>query len=93
MNILKFGTVKARKNHRCELCDNIIPRGAQYQFQSIKDEGSIYNWRECLDCYKIVSENMDFFKINNYEYEINKDAFDELIQDLELRKKEEAAIW
>ena len=57
MDILNDRTVKARKNHRCILCDLRIPASTVHRVYSVADYGDIWRCREHLECTKAAHED------------------------------------
>lgn len=48
--VLKDGTRKARKQHRCGLCHAVICPGDTYSFQTCLYDGRVYDFRDCPAC-------------------------------------------
>lgn len=47
---------KARKEHKCEYCANVIRRGEKYSCESGKYDGDIFTRKLCLTCKNILEE-------------------------------------
>lgn len=45
--------VKARKEHRCVECRQLIPVGAEYARESGKGDGGIFTEKTCATCFEI----------------------------------------
>lgn len=45
---------KARKEHKCELCNNVIRKGEKYSCESGKYDGDMFTRRLCLTCRRIL---------------------------------------
>ncbi len=41
---------KARKTHRCDTCEEVIPRGASYTRSVVSDGGEVHTWKSCEAC-------------------------------------------
>ena len=54
MDILRSGNVTARKNHICDWCGCIIPKGSVYENQVIKGDG-FYQWKAHMECVQAFS--------------------------------------
>lgn len=61
-------TVKARKQHRCDLCGEVIATGESYSRGAGVIEGDFSTWNECMPC-------SEFAKV--YFSESGEDAIDE----------------
>lgn len=46
---------KARKEHICDTCGSKIYIGEEYDSQTNKFDGLIYNWKQCNHCKHIVN--------------------------------------
>lgn len=84
MKVIKDNMIKARKIHRCNLCGKLIPKGDNYYCQTNVEDGDIYNFKECLKCHKIVEDNIEYFR-DGYEHLIDRETFEELLKELELK--------
>ena len=51
---LKNLTPKARKEHKCSYCGEIIKKGETYDLTTCVFDGDIYDWKAHLDCIAIV---------------------------------------
>ena len=49
-------TAKARKEHKCCLCDKIIHKGEVHFVKSGKFEGYMFSDRQCLPCEPVLEE-------------------------------------
>ena len=56
---------KARKEHQCEDCNQIIAVGRQYQRTSGKFDGEFFDFCTCLICVEI----RDAFTCSEYDYQ------------------------
>lgn len=45
--------VKARKDHRCEECWRVIPKGEKYERTSMKFDGDVSTIKTCIQCAEI----------------------------------------
>jgi hypothetical protein len=45
----------ARKEHKCDLCGHLIPKGQKYHRQSGKDDGDFFDICLHTHCYNILS--------------------------------------
>lgn len=78
---LNYGTRRARKSYRCQMCAAVISRGDLYAFQSNVYDDRAYTWHECLACDrdKVCNYVTDYWDPDNgadYEaaYEWANDA-------------------
>jgi hypothetical protein len=55
MNVLSYKTKKARKDHKCNFCGSVIPKGTEYECQAIKAD-YFYTWKSHLRCRDIVGK-------------------------------------
>ena len=62
---------KARKNHICNFCAGLIPRGDKYHYQVIVNDGDIYTWKSHLHCDEIANV-MDMY---DFAYDDGLDAY------------------
>jgi hypothetical protein len=53
--LISVSTQKARKNHRCNLCNRVIEKGETYRRQFIKDSGDTYSFKEHDKCGEIAN--------------------------------------
>lgn len=90
---LSYTNQKARKDHKCNFCGGVIPKGQEYQRQGIVHEGSLYTWKAHFRCLDICSElrmhdNCDEGVTEDDFYEIINEEFHKLEgeQDLKLTK-------
>jgi len=75
MTILRSGFHKAKKEHRCNFCNGIIPVGEEYEYQVIKGDG-FYVWRSHTRCSWIANK-LDMY--NECEDGVTSDDFQEYI--------------
>lgn len=47
---------KARKEHICDMCGSKIYAKENYDLETIENNGTIYNWKQCDYCKGIVSK-------------------------------------
>ena len=50
-----YATPKARKDHRCCECGDVIPKGHQYEAFTAKYDGAVSTTKTCLGCADIRS--------------------------------------
>lgn len=50
----------ARKRHTCCLCEGYIEKGEKYNWQKLKYDDLIYEWKEHKECSHIASEIWDY---------------------------------
>lgn len=50
----------ARKRHACCLCGGYIEKGEKYNWQKLKYDGLIYEWKEHKECSHIASEIWEY---------------------------------
>ena len=65
MEILKDNTVKARKQHVCNLCRTVIFAGEEYRCATICDGGEFWEWKEHLECSQCAKETLDIEEYEN----------------------------
>ena len=54
LHVLRDGTVRARKPHRCNLgCGELIEPGEVYRSQACVYDGDCYTWRAHLHCHAL----------------------------------------
>jgi hypothetical protein len=53
--LLSRSKPKARKEHRCSLCNGIIVRGEQYENQTCVDGGDLYTFKMHDDCESLIN--------------------------------------
>lgn len=66
-------TVKARKDHMCDWCGQVINKGEKYQYAVYKYD-DIYSWKNHLRCMELALT----LKMEGYEG-ITEDIFQEYI--------------
>lgn len=79
---------KARKNHTCEYCGQIINAGEQYSIEQGKWEGEFFTRKLHLHCEKILYECL----ADSGDYEFSWDQVDQWLHDsycYDCDKKEE----
>lgn len=47
------GERRARKEHTCSACHEIIPKGHRYHYTVIKYDSELEDWKHCLRCWAI----------------------------------------
>jgi hypothetical protein len=57
----------ARNGHKCDECEQPIPRGTKYEYYSGKTDGDFWRTRLCLQCDEDWREMDDLFYRNNDE--------------------------
>ena len=65
METIWSGDVKARKQHRCYYCGNVIEKGEVYHKSKHKYDGSVYEWKCHCKCNDIASEIWDYVDPDN----------------------------
>lgn len=55
MDVLEIKRVKARKQHRCDMCGKVIEIGEEYESQHLIEDG-IYTFCQCDRCKPYVDE-------------------------------------
>ena len=53
---LQFTRPKARKDHVCNFCHGIIPRGEKYERQANIYDNKVYTWKAHFRCLEITSK-------------------------------------
>ena len=79
IEILQDKTVKARKDHRCDLCGGLIRKGLTYNCQSNKLDGDVYTHKAHLKCTEMC-KLLDLYRDADYgvDEEIFCDSVDEV---------------
>lgn len=54
----------ARKEHKCEFCRQIIPKGKRYSCETGKYDGDMFTRKLCSECSNILQ---DFCQENGYD--------------------------
>lgn len=72
MEMISVKRKKARKNHICDNCGSNVFRGEEYELQTNKVDGHIYNWKNCDHC-KDLREQM--FREGYYPEGANSEDF------------------
>lgn len=70
-------TPKARKEYKCEYCNQIIPIGEKHSHETGKYDGDMFSRRLDFTCYNIMSEYCNI----NSEDEFTWDGIDDWLQD------------
>ena len=60
VELVRESRPKARKAHRCDLCDGIIEKGVMHVALVCTDAGCIYTWRAEIECYTWARNNFDW---------------------------------
>lgn len=73
---------KAKKDHKCNFCGFVIPKGTNYQYQAIKGD-YFYTWKSHLRCLDIAGKlkmwnDCDEGVTEEDFYEIIKEEFHKL---------------
>ena len=56
MEVIGQTTRKARKDHVCDWCGEIIEKGQKYMVSSCKNDDELYEWKNHLRCEKLYNE-------------------------------------
>lgn len=48
--------VKARKEHKCDMCGKLIAVGELYESATYSCDGTVYDWKTCDRCKAYVNE-------------------------------------
>ena len=51
--ILRIDIPKARKEHHCQECGRVIPKGEEYIVEAMVHEGIFSQHKTCEDCYAV----------------------------------------
>ena len=101
MELLRQSERKARKNHRCTVCEELIKKGDVYLSQTCVEDGEIITFKSHLDCTEyfdslnnenelLESEFLEYLKEDKDKYNIKTDSMHESIKAiLECRRKQE----
>ena len=77
MEIISSSTPTARKNHKCNYCGDVIPKGEKYESSFMKAFGDVYEWKNHIQCSEIASK-LDMF--DNCDEGLDEDGFHENIE-------------
>jgi len=77
MEIIRESTPIARKDHKCNFCGGIIPKGEKYMYAVLKYD-DMYIWKNHFRCSKIASQ-LDMF--DNCSDGLTGEDFQECIKD------------
>lgn len=77
MELINGSYPKAKKIHKCSLCNRDILPSEVYERQFIKNEGEVYTWKCCKECYLIYNALWNY--IDPWDG-MDKDCFSEGIQ-------------
>ena len=55
VEIISDGVKKARKDHKCDYCGEVIPKGTKYYWQKNIYDGTFYEWHEHEKCREVAS--------------------------------------
>ncbi len=66
--------VVARKEHRCDWCEEAIKKGEKYHYETFIFEGKFYDWHSHLACSRVVSAIWDYA---DPDEGMSSDQFDE----------------
>lgn len=69
---------KARKEHICDTCGSKIYINEEYDLQTNKFDGQIYNWKQCNHCKDIISRMSNE---GDYPDGITDQAFSDFVSD------------
>lgn len=53
MEVIRQQIVTARKDHKCDYCEQKIQKGQKYDYQFCVD-GEAYSWKSHLDCNELA---------------------------------------
>lgn len=86
---------KSRKEHKCEECRRLIPKGSSYVKIFAVNEGYVWKAKRCLDCYKLCEELYSYRYSNGCYIEDAGHTWGELLSELREMYKEDpdAAIF
>jgi hypothetical protein len=71
---------KARKQYRCDWCNQIIYKGDIHQHSVLKFDDQIYSWRSHISCSKLI-DVIDMFKEYDNGEGITDDDFQTTIEE------------
>ena len=101
MELLRESEKKARKNHICNVCGELIEKGDVYSSQTCVEDGEIITFKSHLDCAEyfgslnneqelLESEFLEYLKEDKNKYNIKTDSIQESIKGiLEYRRNQE----
>lgn len=95
METIKSKLFKARKNHICDVCNNVIEKGTIYKYHFIVDGGDHWEWRECKDCNMVIEFLLSQHYLDNGEID-NDDveyAVYSFIIDNKLAKEDDLLLY
>lgn len=77
---------KANKDHKCNYCNGIIPKGSVYQKSTLKYDGDIYTWKNHCECSDIA---MKLHMFDDADEGVTSDMFYEKVNDEYMRIMQE----
>jgi len=93
MELLRESDKKARKNHICNVCGELIKKGDVYSSQTCVEDGEIITFKSHLDCAEYFdsvnneqelleseSEFLEYLKEDKNKYNIKTDSIHESIK-------------
>ena len=73
-DVLRWQTVKTRKDHKCALCGRIIPKGSTMIVAAWADDGQAFSERFCITCERYWNEELSGEEIDfNFDFPIYGD--------------------
>jgi hypothetical protein len=57
-DVLRWQTVKTRKDHKCPLCGRTIPAGEKMTVGAWADGGHVFSYRFCVPCERYWQEEL-----------------------------------
>lgn len=78
METISTKKVKAKKDHKCNLCDGVIEKGSSYRYQFNKQDSDVYAFKSHLSCEEIASHLKMF---DDCDYGLTDEIFQESIRE------------
>jgi len=80
MIVLETTTPKARKQHKCSYCGQIIKIGETYEQQTNIGDDGLYHWKSHISCQKLV-DKLDMYKYCSDDGVTSDDFYESIIQE------------
>lgn len=66
----------ARKDHRCDYCNGIIPKGEKYNRDGLVYDGTATTWKSHMFCQGLVNRLVDWSEVDDG---VDADYFHEMV--------------
>ncbi|MDD5018079.1 MAG: hypothetical protein PHO15_08290 [Eubacteriales bacterium] len=85
-DVLRWQTVKTRKDHKCPLCGRLIPKGSFMVVAAWADGGSVFSDRFCIPCERYWKEELNSEEVyfdGELIYGEDKETWDKIRREVE----------